>query len=152
MTEEGRKEQLEKEGVKYDGGKLRYDLLPADSLKELVKVYTMGAEKYTDHNWRKGLKWSRVFGALMRHAWSWFMGEDLDPESGLNHMTHAAWNCFTLVSFAATHPELDDRIKNDDKEAYKKLVVNVFDEEGSYCGEVNIDPDNLYNDLTLKVA
>jgi len=102
-----------KEGVKYDGGKLRFDLIPGEALIELAKIYTFGAAKYEDNNWRKGMKWSRIFGAIMRHTWAWYMGEDIDPESGLPHMSHAAWGCFTLMSYAKHKREFDDRIKVD---------------------------------------
>lgn len=115
MEDKDKKEQLKREGVKYDGGKLRYDLIPADALEMLAAIYTMGAGKYDDHNWRKGMNWSRPFAALMRHAWAWFRGEDIDPESGINHLAHAAWNCFTLMNYAKSHPEFDNRVKNDGK-------------------------------------
>ena len=99
------------EGVKYDTGKARYDLLPAVPLQQLVDIYTFGAGKYADHNWRKGLAWSRVFGALMRHLWAFWRGEDNDPESGLPHLAHAAWGCFTLLEYSNIHGNLDDRYK-----------------------------------------
>lgn len=98
------------EGRKDDGGKLRFDLLPPDALRELVRVYTVGAEKYGAYNWSKGIVFSRIFAALMRHCWSWFLGEENDPDDGLPHMAHAAWNCMTLVSFSKRGmAHLDDR-------------------------------------------
>ena len=93
----------------YDGGKLRYDLLPADALEELVRVYTTGAEKYAERNWEKGMAWCRAFGSLMRHAWAWMRGEDLDPETGIHHMAHAAFRCLQLVSYAKRGVGEDDR-------------------------------------------
>ena len=98
-----------KEGVKYDQGKARYDLIAAHSLHEIIQVYTMGAEKYDDNNWRKGMKWGRVFGAGMRHMWAFWRGEDIDPESGLHHLAHAAWACITLLEYTKTRPGFDDR-------------------------------------------
>lgn len=124
MEDKDRKEQLEREGVKYDGGKLRYDLIPPDALEQLAAIYTMGAQKYDEHNWRNGMKWSRIFGALMRHAWSWFAGQDIDPESGLNHMAHAAWNCFTLITYSRIRPEFDDRIKDTESKSEKFDTFN----------------------------
>ena len=53
--------------LRYDEGKIRHDLLPGHAINELAKVYTMGAKKYADHNWRKGMKWSRVIASLKRH-------------------------------------------------------------------------------------
>ena len=102
----------ENEGAKFDLGKNRYDLIPGDALDALVAVYTYGTKKYDDNNWRKGIKWGRIFGALMRHAWAFWRGEEFDKESGLPHMAHAAWQCMTLLNYCKTHPELDDRVKD----------------------------------------
>jgi len=104
-----RRQQREEAASNYDGGKLRYDLLPADALEELVKVYTAGAEKYTDRNWEKGMAWTRAFGSLQRHAWAWMRGEDLDAESGIHHMAHAAFRCLQLLAYAKRGVGGDDR-------------------------------------------
>lgn len=77
-------------GRKFDGGKLRYGLVPPLALAETVKVLTFGAEKYEPDNWKivPDSK-RRYFDALQRHLWAWQMGEQLDPESGLHHLAHA---------------------------------------------------------------
>jgi hypothetical protein len=99
------------EGVKYDDGKLRFDLIPAIPLEQVAAVYTFGAGKYEDHNWRKGLKFSRVFAATLRHLWAFWRGEDNDPETGIPHPAHAAWGCLTLLEFLRTRKDFDDRWK-----------------------------------------
>lgn len=96
-------------GRKDDLGKLRFDLVPALSLEDLARIYTYGAQKYADRNWEKGIEWGRVFAAMMRHLWAFWGGETTDPESGMPHMAHAAWGCFTLLEYARTHNELDTR-------------------------------------------
>jgi len=150
MEEKDKKEQLEREGVKYDDGKLRYDLIPADALEELAKVYTMGSKKYTDNNWRLGMKWSKIFGALMRHSWSWFSGQDKDYESGLHPLAHAAWCCFTLINYSKTKKEFDNRVKNDEDEKLEFgrtfREIEMFDVDGNYRGKLIIDPDNIIID------
>jgi len=103
-------------GVKYDDGKSRYDLIDAYALEQLAKVYTYGTIKYKDNNWRGGFKWGRIFGALMRHAWAFWRGEDDDPESGLPHMAHAAWQCFALLSFSNEQRGEDDRWTDKDNQ------------------------------------
>lgn len=105
------KEVIKNIGVKFDQDKLRYDLVPAYSLEQLVKVYTMGAKKYGDYNWTKGLNFTRVVAAMLRHTWSWIMGEDNDLESGLNHMAHVAWGCFALIEYQKRGTGTDDRHK-----------------------------------------
>ena len=97
------------EGVKYDKGKLRFDLLPVYPLEALVEVYTFGASKYEDRNWEKGISWSRVFAAMMRHLWAYWRGENNDPESNLPHLAHAAWGCFALLEYSQRRKEFDDR-------------------------------------------
>lgn len=98
-------------GRKDDAGKLRYDLLPR-SLEEVVLAYTVGATKYTDRNWEKGLKWGRVFAALMRHAWAWWWGEQRH-EDGMHHLASVCWAALALMEYERTHPELDDRRENE---------------------------------------
>jgi len=96
-------------GVKYDAGKLRYDLIPAEALEELARVYTIGAVKYSDNNWRHGLVYSRLFGALMRHAWAWMRGESHDPD-GQHHLASVAWCALALLQFEIEkRSALDDR-------------------------------------------
>lgn len=88
-----------RDGTKNDKEKNRLELFPYDALWEIGKVYTMGAKKYDDRNWEQGIKYSRVFGAMMRHSWAWWNREDNDPESGLSHMVHAAWNAITIIAY-----------------------------------------------------
>jgi hypothetical protein len=96
---------------KDDTDKVRYDLIPPNALHELASVYTMGAQKYAAHNWLSGngLQYSRLFSAIMRHCWAWIAGEDLDPESGLHHMAHAAFSCFAIVEYHRLKKGIDDR-------------------------------------------
>lgn len=100
---------IEESGKKYDNDKIRYDLVSALPLHDLARVYTFGARKYGDRNYASGILWSRVFGAIMRHLWAFWRGEDLDQESGLPHLSHAAWGCFTLGEFMTTKRSYDDR-------------------------------------------
>lgn len=97
---------------KDDWIKLRYDLIPPEALEELAQVYTMGAHKYADRNWEKGLNYGRIFAAIMRHLWAFWRGETLDKESGIHHAAHAAWGCFALITYQKRGMwHLDDRVK-----------------------------------------
>lgn len=96
-------------GIKDDSGKLRFDLIPPEAMEELARVYTIGAVKYGDRNWEKGLHWGRVFAAMMRHAWAWWRGEKLDPEDGQHHLASVAWCALSLMTLEKTHPDLDSR-------------------------------------------
>jgi hypothetical protein len=101
---------LKIEGVKKDHGKLRYDLIPPEGMEELARVYTIGASKYADRNWELGIKWGRVFGALLRHAFAWARGESHDPVDGQHHLASVAWCALALITYEQRGmSEFDDR-------------------------------------------
>jgi hypothetical protein len=97
--------------LKFDEGKLPYHLLSTEAMNQTAAVLAFGAEKYAEHNWRKGFAWSRPLAAAMRHITAFNAGEDKDPESGLSHLAHAACCIMFLLEFEKTHKELDDRYK-----------------------------------------
>lgn len=81
-------------------GKPRWELLPLDAIEEIVKVYTMGAEKYADNAWKTiPDAHRRYLAALFRHVAAYERGERLDKESGLSHLAHAAWNAIAILWF-----------------------------------------------------
>ena len=89
----------------------RYDLLPSAALDEVAKVYGFGANKYDVHNWARGYDWGLSIAALERHISAFKQGEDLDPESHLPHLAHAAFHCLTLMMFMKYNLGCDDRLK-----------------------------------------
>ena len=95
--------------VKADTDKLRLDLFPGDALFAISEILTFGANKYTDRNWEKGMKWSRPFGALMRHMWAWWQGEKTDAETGKSHLWHAGCCIVFLIAYEIRGIGLDDR-------------------------------------------
>lgn len=95
--------------IKNDTGKLRFDLLPPEALEAVAEVYTIGAKKYADRNWEKGLSWGRVFAALMRHAWAWMRGETFDQVDGQRHMASVAWCALALLTYEIRKTGVDDR-------------------------------------------
>jgi hypothetical protein len=108
--------------------KVRFDLIPAGPLFELARVYTIGAKKYADRNWEKGLAWGRIFAAMMRHSWKWWRGETHDPVDGQHHLSSVAWCAFALMEYEQTHPELDDRpVLAADPPAKHKTVIKEIE-------------------------
>jgi Domain of unknown function (DUF5664) len=93
-----------KTGIKNDKNKTRLDLLPFDALEEVGKVLTFGTTKYGDRNWEQGIAYGRVYGAALRHLWSWFTSRltrssGKDSETGLSHLAHAACCVLFLLSY-----------------------------------------------------
>lgn len=102
-------------GTKYDEGKIRLELLSVPALIEIGKVMTFGATKYDDHNWRKGFKWSRLYGALLRHIFAHLNGQDKDPETGISHLAHAGCCLMFLLEHEISGLGQDDRYKRDNQ-------------------------------------
>lgn len=97
------------EGVKLDTGKSRIDLVPQELIIATGNVLGFGAAKYEERNWEKGMKWGRLYAALMRHMWAWWGGEKLDPESGMPHLHHAVTCLAMLIAYEARGTGTDDR-------------------------------------------
>lgn len=114
---------LHLEGRKDDSGKCRFDLLPLDALWEVGKVYTLGAKKYDPWNWAKGIAYSRIIAALLRHLFKWVMGETFDPEDGQHHLSSVVWGGLALLHFDLNQDrfkEFDDRRQGLWCEVWKK--------------------------------
>lgn len=97
------------EGRKDDSDKVRLELIPPELLFAVGDVLSFGARKYADRNWERGMNWSRVFGALMRHMWAWWSGEHLDKETGKSHLWHAGCCIAFLIAYEARGTGTDDR-------------------------------------------
>ena len=87
-------------GAKLDHGKPRMGLVLlsfSEALVEVAKVGTYGANKYTDSGWIEvpfGVE--RYTDAMLRHVFA-EQQELNDPESGLRHAAHAAWNALARL-------------------------------------------------------
>ena len=85
------------QGRKFDSGKLRYDLIPVLAQEEVVKVVTLGAEKYDAENWKRVPEGRRrYYAAAMRHMEAWRKGEKQD-EIGTHHIANAISNLMFIL-------------------------------------------------------
>ena len=107
------KRQRLSEGTKHDGLKAMLHLIPVKLIEGVGAILTHGARKYEERNWELGLVYSRPFGAIMRHMWSWWAGEDNDSQTGKSHLWHAATELSFLIHFEANpkqYEKFDDRV------------------------------------------
>jgi hypothetical protein len=64
--------------------------VPLGVIVEIGVGMLEGAAKYGRHNYRcAGVRESVYFDATLRHLIAYWEGEDLDPDSGLSHLTKA---------------------------------------------------------------
>jgi hypothetical protein len=89
--------------------KLPWDELPPDAMDELVQVYLVAGRKYKPRNWEMGMRWGLLFGAMMRHAWAWWRGQERDPDDGKHHLAAVAWCALALISYEKRKMGDDDR-------------------------------------------
>jgi hypothetical protein len=90
--------------LKYDKGKLQYDLVPPVFISSVARVLTWAVERevnpYKPNSWKKvkNAK-ARYTSALMRHleAWRDEEEEDYDKESRFHHLAHVATNALILL-------------------------------------------------------
>ncbi len=97
--------EIKERSLRHNSGKPDYSLIPMAAMKEAAHVLEYGATKYAIDNWMKPTDWRVSYACLMRHMSAWQSGEDLDPESGRNHLGHAMCNILQMLYMLENHPE-----------------------------------------------
>ena len=125
-------------GRRDDQGKPEFNLIPSDGLRELGRVFTFGAGKYAPYNWERGMAWSRCYNSLLRHLYAYWDGERNDPETGLHHMAHCAWNALALLVYSLRGVGIDDRKGSENS--------------GSAAGDVFCAPQKIPQSVRDQIA
>jgi hypothetical protein len=97
------------QGTRLNKGKLEWSLVDFESLEGMVEVLMFGKEKYGAFNWQKGLKTTEICESLMRHLFAYLSGEDKDPETELDHISHIMCNAMFLSYMDSRRRDLDTR-------------------------------------------
>jgi len=101
-------------GIKYDGGKApifrgAVSYFPR-AIEAVASVSAFGASKYAWKGWQSvDDGYNRYSDAMVRHLAYEGKGEVLDPDSGLLHAAHAAWNALARLELLIRERENDDR-------------------------------------------
>lgn len=94
-------------GAKDDASKTRPSLTIDDfamAQMAIAEVGTYGANKYSDCGWKYVPDaYRRYTDAGHRHRLVRASGEKRDPESGLLHLAHAAWNAMAVLQIELEH-------------------------------------------------
>jgi len=134
-----------KEGLRFNEGKTRHDLVPQFAQEQYAKVLTKGSEKYAERNWELGMKWSKVIASLKRHTAAFERGEDFDKETGLLHTAHIMCNAAFLTEYYKIYPQGDDRPHNYLKTLKIGLDIDevICDWTKAWCEKFGYDvPEN----------
>lgn len=79
-------------------------------LAEVGVAMLEGAAKYGRHNYRvSGVQASVYYDATMRHLMDWWEGVDIDPDSGMHHVTKAITSLVVLRDAMIQGMLTDDR-------------------------------------------
>lgn len=91
-------EDAQPAGSKHDSGKPLMGAVPPNALLAVAKVLTFGAQKYGRDNWQLvDNAETRYMDAALRHINAYQRGEQLDPESGENHLAHAVCSLMFIL-------------------------------------------------------
>lgn len=106
--------------------------LPMQVVFETGLAMLEGARKYGRHNYRSvGVRGSVYFDACIRHLSQWWEGQDIDPDSGLSHVTKAIACLFVLRDSMIAENWVDDRppqhSKKLDLEKINNHVAEIID-------------------------
>ena len=96
------------QAMRYNQGKLQWDLVDFPSLEGMVRVLEFGAQKYDRDNWKKGLPMRAQCSSIMRHLVALFSGEIIDPETGIEHYHHIMCNAMFMAHTMKNHPHHND--------------------------------------------
>lgn len=90
--------------------KVPMSVVPAGVLMETSLGMLEGASKYGRHNYRAmGVRASVYYDAAIGHMMDWWEGEDIDPDSGLSHVTKAICSLVVLRDAMLQGKFTDDR-------------------------------------------
>jgi hypothetical protein len=99
-------------GLKFDTGKPKMATILSQFVKPLeyvVRCGEFGIDKYGLLNWREVADAKQRYeNAGMRHYMAHCSGEIRDPETGIPHLAHAAWNCLAALYFYIIEGALDN--------------------------------------------
>lgn len=90
--------------------KVPFSTVPCRVIAEVGLAMLEGARKYGRHNYRiAGVRASVYYDASLRHLMAWWEGENLDPDSGLSHVTKVIAGLTVLRDSMLEENWVDDR-------------------------------------------
>ena len=84
-------------GARRSSKALRYDLIPPAGLERLARRYTLGAERYGDWNWQKGLKDAEYVNQFKAHLLAHWVAYLRDGCTKDDNLAAIAWGAFALM-------------------------------------------------------
>lgn len=85
-------------------------VIPMPVIAEIGNGMLEGARKYGRHNYRAaGVRYSVYMDAAFRHLMQWWEGQDIDPDSGIHHLSKAMAALVVVRDSIMQGNAIDDR-------------------------------------------
>ena len=117
--------------LKNDSGKPKISLIPKAALWGMAQAFTYGANKYGKWNYKNGMEYTRLADAAFRHLSQFMDGQNIDEESGNNHLFHALASIAMLADMYENNPIMDDR--------YRKAPIPLSAEENELMASLEME-------------
>ena len=115
-------ENMESKKNDRQDDKLRWDLLPLETIEEIVKVYHEGAKKYGENTWQNLPDgYNRYKGAMMRHLVLHEKEEIFDKETGCRHLAQVAWNAIAMLNCSLQKQKELNKLKTIDEMLFEAV-------------------------------
>ena len=135
----------------FGNNKVAKSVIPAPVIMELGLAMMEGAIKYGSHNYRDTpILASTYYDAVNRHMDAWWEGENVDPSSGISHVTKAIASLVVLRDAMLFGTFKDNRPKAYPPgwmEAFNSKVVELKQKVG---GNADGEP-SLFTDLDMQI-
>lgn len=107
------KMEVNENGVKRESnkGRGRFDLFPYEALEELAIWYELGAEKYGDRNWEKGISVKDCVNRMARHSAKACNG--WMDEGPFAHLVAVMWNAAAAITGIKRNPYKNDFFRDE---------------------------------------
>lgn len=98
MADGGERMTYENGGMREPStGKGAYELVSPFALERIAMWYELGARKYADRNWEKGIPFGRLIQSGIRHMIRWMKGDRSE-----DHLAAVCWNVMAMMHFEET--------------------------------------------------
>ena len=94
----------------YGDKKVPLHLAPGAAIAHIAIGLKEGSRKYGAFNWREtNVEAQTYVGATLRHLMAYVDGEDIDPDSGNHHLSHAIASLAILIDAMESDKLIDNR-------------------------------------------
>jgi len=122
MNDTGERITYEHGGMREPStGKGAYELVSPFALERIAVWYELGARKYANRNWEKGIPFGRLIQSGLRHMIRWMKGDRSE-----DHLAAVCWNVMAMMHFEET----GQAEEWNNYPAYKKAERGAFAKAG----------------------